>query len=647
MLLATLHIIIILEIIAVPEDLMDPVLVLGQRIVDSDTDAMKTIVTALYGVQGLTWCVSLICLANLRLAIEDLTLGFEIQNPRRKSTVHILTSQQSIEANKRSSRISQRFFNVRQSAIAPLELCEITNAHEQEKESELIAMQPEIQYELKSTSHEMHELQVGWTKEEKRASNDSKCIYIPRGRQISQVVVTFRDDSVHSPPQRTPTAGDLTSKAANAVDVEARAVSFNTNSCDLRDLVFDKLGEPLSDIVFKAVEPLKAVATKVATVRVSNGSNFTDGDTKAGAPSISPVTTLDDHTIPENEYISKFSSEDFEKIADPEDKDEGLKEYQDQFRQHYKDKFKYDQTTFNPLVKESLSYPIIPRRLSSIEHEYITNISIASSSTHRMKRLYRIGEDNESDGEAHDPYCYNEYHNDIPNIQSNTSASHYSTTDIVDIKSITANAQRIENHHSKSSFSPLDKECNKFFPVTKSKPSLASLQNWPNQNSGNNDNTNDRIPGNSSPTPVAFSVVDTFTKKEKQTPISPSVSTAQPLVIPTIVLHPDDEDDEPIRVLSDIEIEYLSTMPPVPLRTLTQPWDEVEYDYYDGDNNDCYDYDDHRPKCIYDHEEEEGENTSEESEQSQVDMSPSIEGEYDPYALDVPFNLEIDLQGLE
>lgn len=122
-------------------------------------------------------------------------------------------------------------------------------------------------------------------------------------------------------------------------------------------------------------------------------------------------------------------------------------------------------------------------------------------------------------------------------------------------------------------------------------------------------------------------------------------------MVPSIVLHPDEEDGEPPRVLSQKDIEYLSTAPPVPLRPLIQPWDDPEegHDGY-GDGYDYdYDYDSYHQGEDEEEEEEEEEEESEEGDEEQLHHHHQLaESEYDdPYALDVPINLEIDLQGLE
>ncbi|KAF9955952.1 hypothetical protein BGZ65_003088 [Modicella reniformis] len=57
--------------------------------------------------------------------------------------------------------------------------------------------------------------------------------------------------------------------------------------------------------------------------------------------------------------------------------------------------------------------------------------------------------------------------------------------------------------------------------------------------------------------------------------LSSTFSEKKKITIPTIVIHPDEEDGEPSRVLSQNDIDYLSTMPPSPLRPLIQQWDDI------------------------------------------------------------------------
>ncbi|KAF9114882.1 hypothetical protein BGX27_009527 [Mortierella sp. AM989] len=658
--------------------LMDPVLVLGQKIVDDGTHAMRTIVPALYGLQGVAWCTSLLCLVYLRLVAQDPTLGFEIQNPKNKSGVHTVDSQRGMGGSKRNNRISQRFFNMRHSTIGPLEINEMAPTREQKKEIERMAIHSEQQLEQQSNLYKIQEPHVAWTREERRESNDSNTIFIPRGRRISQVVVTFRDDSVHDRPseqlQRSPPQVHLKSAISNNNDVEVRTVFVDSNKYGLEGMPFEESVESLSDTIFKAVQPLsetiskkteKSTVAKDTAVRASNESDFTDVESKAELPSLSAVTTLNDHAIPGHEC--EFSPRDSgamigSNIVFPKDKAENIEQYQRQQQQQqqqqqcikqYKSELENNENTYALTTIKNIPYPIVPERRSSINHESMLGTPTQSSPTNDLNRLYRIGEDEESESDTedvvHDPYGYSGYPDIIPCMQPNTSGSHRPTNDIVDTKSsTTTNVQCTNNRYPESSFTDHDQDCEQTSPITKPKPSLASLQYWRNRNSGNN-NTGEY---SSSPTSVALSLVSNFTKKKKQVPVPPTTSKIPALVIPTIVLHPDDEDDEPVRVLSDMDIEYLSTMPPVPLRTLAEQWDEDEGGYYDGDGdgdgdvNDGYDYDGYHHRYAYDYEDDE-EDIKEEDEQHQVSISPVVEGEYDPYALDVPINLEIDLQGLE
>ncbi|KAG0248395.1 hypothetical protein BG011_000128 [Mortierella polycephala] len=146
----------------------------------------------------------------------------------------------------------------------------------------------------------------------------------------------------------------------------------------------------------------------------------------------------------------------------------------------------------------------------------------------------------------------------------------------------------------------------------------------------------------------AQNLTSTFTKKKK----------AQ---IPTIVLHPDEEDGELPRVLTQKDIDYLTTMPPAPLRPLTQPWDDIpeegEYNY--GFNED-YAYDDyhdpHHPhhrysQEYYDRPVRDSHGSKLPSDQSGY-LNEEIRdigehGSQGPFALDVPINLDVDTQELD
>lgn len=189
-------------------------------------------------------------------------------------------------------------------------------------------------------------------------------------------------------------------------------------------------------------------------------------------------------------------------------------------------------------------------------------------------------------------------------------------------------------------------------PGPRPKSSLASLplRYWRDRNSGPSSCVAASIAhGADSSTSSSFAqsyLASTFSKKKK-------------LQIPTIVIHPDEEDGEPPRVLSQKDIEYLSTMPPAPLRPLIQPWDDFP-DEDDPDHmiNEGYDFDDlqqpvyHRDREMGGIEEEDEEEYDDEEygddqehEGAMDDLHHDVFGApgFDPYALDVP----IDLPSLE
>lgn len=163
--------------------------------------------------------------------------------------------------------------------------------------------------------------------------------------------------------------------------------------------------------------------------------------------------------------------------------------------------------------------------------------------------------------------------------------------------------------------------------ASRPKPSLVSLplQYW-------------RSRSNTQPASHRADSSALFTSSFTPSYLSNTFSKKKKTVIPTIVIHPDEDDGEPPRVLSQKDIDYLSTMPPPPLRPLTQPWDDIQEDdgYEDeddleyGSNN----YHAHH-RQVYREGGMEMANTT--------GVGTNDQG-LDPYALDVPIDLEIDLQ---
>ncbi|CAO3571892.1 unnamed protein product [Mortierella alpina] len=684
-LLAIIHTLLICGLVSVPASTINPVLVLGQRIVNNSSDPMKIALPALYAVQALAWCISLVCLVCLRVAEDDPTLGFDIQkrrSTRKKSSVtHKLgAAQQTADGYRKSSRISQRLFGWRRSVVAPLSRSSPSSCPDPEKQDRQEVPPQHAIYDLE-------EPHLGWATEEGRDSNDSSTIYFPRGRRISQVVVTFKNtteeeeeeeaeeyeypEKVHSSSHHAVTCADEASatkhrqfSAAGNNDLEARRVLIADPVDAFVKLPFTHPGESLSDMIFKVVQqPLfnePSLKDKVSTIvtrelagRVSNESDLTDADTKAESPTLSTTTTLDGHgATNERDHgqeqdhaveclamttaagssvnLSKDQLEQLEQLQQQRKQNAAawqLLMEQDQQQEAQEQDDSEEVLSVDPKKPSFSAFPVVPARRSSFGRTL-------------AERLESIGEDEESDlGDDVLNRCKQSsgYGANEPRMQPNTSASHpFSDSS----SSSTAGA-------SSPGFEPV--------PPPRPKPSLASipLQYWRNRGNSNQQTHDDPTSGTSlsqSPSPsssISFNLVSSFSKKKKQqqpsaTPPPPLLAPHIPPIVPTIVLHPDDEDGEPARVLSDLEIEYLSTMPATPLRLLVQPWDENEEDEY---------YDDYHQEYEQDDGGEDSDETFDQVVPAQASEIKVCEGSdtdyYDPYALDVPINLEIDLQGLE
>ncbi|KAF8940391.1 hypothetical protein EDD21DRAFT_441949 [Dissophora ornata] len=626
-LLAAAHVIILLGLFAVPEELMDPVLVMGQKLVNNDSDALKTILPAFYGAQSAAYCASLMCLVYLRLsAKEDPTLGFEIQPSKRKSGAHTLNStRRNTDGCKRSSRMSQRFLGLGQSMVAPIDnstgVSLLAETHEQEKHEELMSTIHEQEQEQHPSS-KTQELRMSWSRNEQGVNSDDNVIYVPRGRKISQVVVTFRDDSLydHSPerPQQAPPATESATAPTPNV-IEARTARISNLSYDLGDLPFDRPGESLSDIIFKAVQPLslnmglkesaKTLLSKDLEVRESSESERTDGDTEAESPALSTVTTLDDPAILEHgrEIELQLQLEQEPAVKDLEvakefeavlskDQSTGLERYQQQ-----------EKSTKEQLpTKQATPFPVVPVRHPSINHQSLPDNTLewtsGSADLHQ-----RTGEEHEDEF--------------IPAPQPNCSNSHIENSELPPITPRRAGVNSVplqyQQTHSNDS-NDIDDNIHHHGPVSNAPPSR----------------------------PIAPSLSYQFSNTRKQ---STPTSLAPAFAIPTFVLHPDEDDDEPARVLTDNDIEYLTTMPPVPLRLLVQPWDEDDEDgYYDEQDCDGGEFDYHHRYTNYEEEEEdEGRmGAAEEKDEREASRGPEVQRAFDPYAFDVPINFAVDLQGL-
>ncbi|KAG0058011.1 hypothetical protein BGZ89_001670 [Linnemannia elongata] len=652
---------------------IDPTLLQGQKIADGEIDTLKIAVPVLYGIQACSWLFSLVCLVCLRVvASDDVTHGFEIQDPKRESVTHSLEGiQYSREGQRRSKRSSRSFMGFRQSGVAPLE----SNSHgagtleQQQQKYTHMSRQDAHSY----GTYEMQEPEKSWMTGERRSSQDSNIIIFPKDKRISQVVLTFRDDISKDSDM---TFANLTKPApavTNGSVLEARTVFITNHHYGLGDMLFDQPGESLSDMIFKAVQPLsmnldhketfKGGYNKETATRVSHDSEQTDSDTRAESPTFSPksptlsaTTTLDEFRVTEQDGKQEGVVTELE-LTPTSDSGVNLSSelgddpYSQPGQISYEEWISRQQGTNSAALplKYPDHVPTVPERRSSL-----------TQPTHYSP--YSADENNLNHYDHHGQF-------DSPAMQPNTPGAHPYSGD-------NSSTTTPDPSHVQSTTHPT--------PPPRPKPSLASipLQYWRNRNNSNSNNNHADESSPSSPpssnSSVPFSLASTFSKKKRLPPTLPtadSLPQPPPLIIPTIVLHPDEEDGEPARVLSEMDIEYLSTMPPAPLRPLIPSWEEGEEDeYYDQDINEGYDYDDYHQGYEQEYEEEgEGEEEIGEIMDEEEDMNvvmdmnnggakevissgvvgrleqPGVnaEVEYDPYALDVPIHLEIDLQGLE
>ncbi|KAG0014319.1 hypothetical protein BGZ81_000529 [Podila clonocystis] len=613
-LLAITHVLIVCGLVTLPESLMDEVLVVGKRILEDSADPMTIVIPSLYGVQCFAWCGSLACIAITRAAASDPTLGFEIQSP---TTTHRLDMVQQQRVGRRQSIFGFR----KPSTISPLGSYEHGN-------------------KLSQKDFATHNLYRDGTEEEL----DGQRIIIPNNRRISQVVVTFRSDLDSIQMDTTRMNTEIHAPEAAVIPPQKSAIYITNHNYSLKDSTYTSIpftlpGESLSDMIFSAVQneqpiikvsPPKAQEVKIPLPeqgpsvqrryqeqereqepRLSESSNHTVStvaSTTATKKSAADLTTISSTTTLD-EGLDTHGSFDVEREPHPQvssmlskDQVQQLEKIQQQ-RQYQQ---QHHQSTWQLLMEQDrkqcmekqqvaqhATFPIVPTRRSSFNHQY-----------HEKEKELDFSS---------------------PAIQSNSSDPSdpsFSTTDRHISIATTITSVILPKDQPPSS--PV------VSPVSASRSKSGVLKYWKKNRSSDSSVSSEESSISQGYFANAFS-----NKKSKAKPA---------MIVPSIVLHPDEEDGEPPRVLSQKDIEYLSTAPPVPLRPLIQPWDEPEesHDGY-GDGYDYdYDYD------SYHQEEEVEEEESEESQEGDEGRHQLVEGEYDdPYALDVPINLEIDLQGLE
>ncbi|GJJ69006.1 hypothetical protein EMPS_01352 [Entomortierella parvispora] len=666
-LLAIVHTLILCGLIVLPEELIEPSLIVGQKIVDNANDPSQIVIPSLFAVQGGSWCISLVTLVCLRVAVQDPALGFEIQDPKQKcmgmvggakgaysleSALRGARNRHPENSPRSSGRLSQKFFGFGpSSSVAPAPEEDLFG--EPSMGRRISAIDDSDIDRAKEYDSQIQKYK-SWTGTEKRISLDSNVIYYPSHQRISQVTVTFRDENNLE-------QGGVASPSR---PIEAKTVFINSHNYGLDELEFDQPGESLSELIFKAVSPISAEPTNEAIrsmpsktvdrVRMSDDSEErSETETKAESPTLSTTTTLQqDYAIVD------------ESIADLQGPQSSL-----------------------PISVDLSTHQIVQmEKLQKQRQQYLPAWQTMMRLDHEEDEVEEAGNAGEGRIRHPPPLSASSYNppiviparrssiNDCSQLSTEDSGFHVNG-DVPDQETATVPA-------SSQARSP--------------KPSLASLplQYWRSRSS--NTGSEDVASASSPSTPTSsspFSLVNTFAKKIKQGTVA-LATPPTPMPIPQIVLHPDEEDGEPARVLSERDIEYLSTMPPAPLRPLVPQWDEEdpgddEEDYYDHDGNEGYDYEDyHHPveEDYDDHDQDDSDyNVQDEAEvqryhqqrqlryQKQLDQLHQLQeaeaddivesqlevqeefnkdergtkAEYDPYALDVPINLEIDLQGLE
>ncbi|KAG0347114.1 hypothetical protein BG004_000052 [Podila humilis] len=717
-LLAVIHVLIVCGLVALPESLMDGVLVVGNRILEDPANPMKIVITSLYGVQCIAWCSSLACIAIARAAASDPTLGFEIQNPKSTQTHRLEMAQHQRMQRRRS------LFGFRPSVIAP------STAHSSKEQN---AKKGDKERTTRHQQNQQRQQQQQQQQQHSRPSKESsssrmdadvegQTIFIPNDRRISQVVVTFRSDldSIHmntfrdsteikapepahaSPPHRS---------SAGAVYITNH--NYGPTDSTYTHIPFSLPGESLSDMIFSAAQsetlmthnrvltPVRnqeadkshyqeernnghpqtarqqhtpvqekekprlsessvrtassVASTTITKKSIANSHSNTDVD--------SSTTTLDDGFDAHQKQQQQEQEQPETPMVLSKEQVQQLEKIQ-QLRHHHQ---LQHQSTWQLLMEQdmkqgmvqqqqhqhqqqqevqSITFPIVPTRRSSFNHQHYEKQDMEQNKV--PFSLPPLSQTNASDP-SHELFSIST----ADNNSRNTAGS--STPPSIDPSDSCTAATGMASH------------------TVRTRSGISSLKYWKkNRCSDSSVSSADSNSG------AQHYFANTFSSKKTK-------SKKNAIQIPCIVLHPDEEDGEPPRLLTQKDIEYLSTAPPAPLR-LIEPWDEEEEGRdgqgYEDDYGDGYDYEYdyesyHQQGGQADDEEygelEVGQLEEEEAEADEMtlngpyhskqqeqqdkqqhyphfqhDSQKLVEHGYeDPYALDVPINLEIDLQGLE
>ncbi|KAF9324402.1 hypothetical protein BG006_000552, partial [Podila minutissima] len=610
-LLAIAHVLIVCGLISLPESLMDEVLMVGERILEDSAHPMKIVITSLYGIQCFAWCGSMACIAVTRAAASDPSLGFEIQSP---TMTHRLKMAQQQRAGRRQSIFGFR----RSSAISPIGT---------KYENKLAQKDFVIQNSFRDGAEEL----------------GGQGIIIANDRRISQVVVTFRSDLDSIQMDTTRMNTEIHPPEPAVVSPHRSSAIYITNhNYSLKDSTYTSIpftvpDESLSNMIFSAVQTEKPITkiphSKAQEVipqpqqgpsvqrrsqeqereqepRPSESSNRTVStvasttSTKKNAAdlaTLSSTTTLD-------EGLDAHGGFDLEKESHPQvssilSKDQVQQLEKMQHQRQYQQQ--HCQSTWQLLMEQD-------KKQNMEKQQVVQHVTFPIVPTRRS--FFNQCHEKEMDHSS-------------PAIQSNSSDPSEPSISVADQHISIATTTSVILPKDQPPSSPV------FSPVSASRSQSGVMKYWKKNRSSDSSVSSEE----------SFITQGYFTNA-----FSNNESKTKPvMIVPSIVLHPDEEGGEPPRVLSQKDIEYLSTAPPVPLRPLIQPWDEPEegHDGY-GDGYDYdYDYDSYHQEG--DEEEEEESEESEEGGEGHHHHQ-LVEGEYDdPYALDVPINLEIDLQGLE
>ncbi|KAF9356977.1 hypothetical protein BGX34_009648 [Mortierella sp. NVP85] len=788
--LALAHILAICGLIVLPPTLVNAANVIGQRIMDNPSDAMKIVMSALYGAQWCGWCITLICLVSLRLAARELIVGHDVQEPKRQHSIE--TSRNHVSYS--NSLMSQHLFNFRQSVISPVggiasstgpiisrSGVEIPSSVGTESNGGGGGPSGSRIYKGKEPIHRRHcdESDMcrisdrAWMGTEGTSPLDTSTIYIPNNPRISQVVVTFRDDSKegHSvqqgplqqgshpvrlsqqlhgsmtgdtAPSRSATKASFNAGQGYDPNAAAVAAGVGPSSSNVRSsggifvLNISPSGESLSEMIFSppptANPPTSPPQTmpsadsvkrssEAVMVQDGSGSNVCGNDvpnpartrgtaaevlltlssdsSSSGLSALSHATSSDsdgpgqlaasktplemsnplgqDNVItslamvsamPLNAVPKANSSSTETGVADMTSQatssrdtpDQGTKSASSCSETH---KAEQANPQFIPSIPEEQGTAIQSQAFdpydgaedldelalqtqpnSSDSSPSLSSLSSLPLSPRRQSyqevRPWRRNDNNtstaaellrEDDMEEAEQILISMI-SKASLALSSSSASAPSPFHSPTTATVMASGQPPQPSPS-NAISAL---------VTRPKPSLVSfpLQYWRNRKNAQ---------------PLIHQAESSVSSLFTQNYLSNTFSKKKKMIIPTIVIHPDEEDGEPPRVLSQKDIDYLSTMPPPPLRRLIQPWDDIPEE--DGYEDECGP-DDYLPHHRESHHDLIGGlgRIEEEDEGVEEDGSADLEGfactemndrrdrVVDPYAFDVPIDFEIDLQEL-